>query len=333
MHAKLIMRSILPHLTIIATAAAASKDGSGGARTIEEDTANTINHRFDLVQAAPRLLKNEPSASCPPQYDPFKTDYEAGEQIGVEKGKYIVIFQCRDEEHENYCNVPTLENTHISKDDEAYKIWMNAWEQLGTCDNTNNNPHGAPEDKNSKHKSAATKGGGGMKKEKGKREKDHRERSSGNNSNGDEGPGIESPTESPVSNTPTLSPIVNTTKRESAGADKTLAPQSPPTTASPVSASPTISPVSTITSSPTRHTSSSPTMASDSKTPRASESTSAPTENTIVTTIAPTKDTLSTTASKPTEDPLTTLTKSPISMEPTNVPTDEPSSKVSKRKK
>lgn len=60
---------------------------------------------------------------CPSAYNPKKTNYVAGEQVTVK----CKIFQCKDEDHEIYCNISTWD------DSLPVDMWKDAWELVGDC--------------------------------------------------------------------------------------------------------------------------------------------------------------------------------------------------------
>ncbi|KAL3785760.1 hypothetical protein ACHAW5_003602 [Stephanodiscus triporus] len=60
---------------------------------------------------------------CPAAYDPSKTNYVAGEKVTVK----CKIFQCKDEDHEIYCNINAWDESL------PMEMWKDAWELLGDC--------------------------------------------------------------------------------------------------------------------------------------------------------------------------------------------------------
>ena len=46
------------------------------------------------------------------------------------------IFQCRDKEHELYCNLAAWNDTLLLQNKKAKEMWQNAWEKLGVCEPT-----------------------------------------------------------------------------------------------------------------------------------------------------------------------------------------------------
>lgn len=90
----------------------------GDTRTNVNNDASTPTSNTTEVSAT-----NTPLLLCSSAYDPLRTNYVAGEQVTIK----CHIFQCKDEEHEIYCNANTWD------DSMPIGMWKEAWEPVGEC--------------------------------------------------------------------------------------------------------------------------------------------------------------------------------------------------------
>eukprot|EP00571_Detonula_confervacea_P007829 CAMPEP_0172328700 /NCGR_PEP_ID=MMETSP1058-20130122/60488_1 /TAXON_ID=83371 /ORGANISM="Detonula confervacea, Strain CCMP 353" /LENGTH=626 /DNA_ID=CAMNT_0013045827 /DNA_START=66 /DNA_END=1947 /DNA_ORIENTATION=+ len=103
---------------------AVAVDGATEAPITTAATSSTM-----ATTKAPITSETAHGQPCPSAYDPFKTNYIAGEQITIK----CFIFQCRDVEHEMYCNAAAWDDNLLAQDDRAKEMWMDAWDRLSAC--------------------------------------------------------------------------------------------------------------------------------------------------------------------------------------------------------
>lgn len=100
---------------------------SGDTRTnIMNSTVSPVNNTNASTPTSNMtevLATTTPILPCPSAYDPLRTSYVAGEQVTIR----CHIFQCKDEEHEIYCNANTWD------DSMPIGMWKEAWEPVGEC--------------------------------------------------------------------------------------------------------------------------------------------------------------------------------------------------------
>lgn len=68
--------------------------------------------------------------SCPPKYNPSKTNYTSGSQISIEDQ----IWECGLFPFEPYCNIAEFDGSLLEENSRAEFLWTNAWEFVGNCD-------------------------------------------------------------------------------------------------------------------------------------------------------------------------------------------------------
>jgi len=87
------------------------------------------NYSYSYASSEHEEIEETTLPLCPSAYDPLFESYRAGDQITIK----CDVFQCKDEEHEFYCNVPAWNDSLLERDKNAKKLWMAAWELLGKC--------------------------------------------------------------------------------------------------------------------------------------------------------------------------------------------------------
>ena len=103
-------------------------DASASDSEMAEDSITTTSPTATIATKTEATISSTIASLplCPSVYNPQKTNYVAGEQVTVK----CKIFQCKDEDHEIYCNVSTWD------DSLPMDMWKDAWELVGDCQPT-----------------------------------------------------------------------------------------------------------------------------------------------------------------------------------------------------